>query len=93
VPAQVQLAAYRLVQEALTNVVRHAGAASVEVVLDWRPAELMVSVTDDGSGPAGRRPASGHGLTGIAERVAAAGGRVVFGPAPAGGFRVEAVFG
>ncbi|MEV4414679.1 sensor histidine kinase [Catellatospora sp. NPDC049609] len=93
VPAQVQLAAYRLVQEATTNVVKHAGAASVEVALDWRPGELAVTVTDDGRGAADRRPAGGHGLTGIAERVAAAGGKVVFGPAPAGGFRVEAVFG
>ncbi len=92
VPAQVQLAAYRLVQEAITNVVKHAGATSVEVVLDWRPGELAVTVTDDGRGP-DARPAGGHGLTGIAERVAAAGGRVAHGPAPAGGFRVEAVFG
>jgi signal transduction histidine kinase len=91
-PADVQLAAYRLVQEALTNVVKHAGANSVEVTVDWRPGELRVGVEDDGRGSAGEE-GGGHGLIGIRERVVAAGGKVETGAAGQGrGFRVAAVF-
>ena len=89
-PADVQLAAYRLVQEALTNVVKHAGASTVEVTVDWRPDQVEVSVVDDGQGPAGSG-AIGHGLVGIRERVTAAGGSVTFG-SPGKGFQIVAVF-
>ncbi|MGW2592613.1 sensor histidine kinase [Streptomyces sp. NPDC001515] len=78
---------YRIVQEALTNVVRHAGAGTARVVLDHGPEALTVTVTDDGRGPGG---GVGHGLTGIRERAAAHGGTARTGPGPDGrGFRVE----
>jgi signal transduction histidine kinase len=90
VPAEVGTAAYRIVQEALTNVVKHAGGASAQVALDWRETELVVTVLDDGPGPVGR-PGGGHGLIGITERAAACGGSAQFGPRPdTGGFRVSA---
>ncbi|MET8358593.1 sensor histidine kinase [Micromonospora sp. NPDC005171] len=91
-PAAVDLAAYRVVQEALTNVLRHAGVASAEVTVDYRADELTVEVTDRGVG-AGEAPiddAGGHGLAGMRERVAALGGRLTTGPRAGGGFRVYA---
>ncbi|MGH8944746.1 MAG: sensor histidine kinase, partial [Acidimicrobiia bacterium] len=88
VPADVELAAYRIVQEGLTNVTRHAEATSVTVAVEHRPDELVVRVDDDGRGvPA--RPGDGHGITGMRERVAALGGDIYAGPKPGGGFRVE----
>jgi signal transduction histidine kinase len=91
-PAGTDLAAYRIVQEALTNVLRHAGPASAAVRVVWGPSELEVEVTDDGSGPAPGTPLEGgNGLTGMRERAAAAGGRLEAGPGPDGGFRVRAV--
>lgn len=96
---QVQLAAYRVVQEALTNVVKHAGAATVEVALHWHADSFEVSIADDGRPGAEPAPdpgpdqaGAGYGLTGLRERVTAAGGRIEFGAGPAGGFRVRAVF-
>ena len=90
VPPDVATAAYRIVQEALTNVVRHAGAAPARVALDWRESELVVTVHDDGPGP-GAGPEPGQGLVGITERAAACGGSARFGPGPgARGFRVSA---
>ncbi|WP_232233957.1 sensor histidine kinase [Micromonospora chokoriensis] len=91
-PAAVDLAAYRVVQEALTNVLRHAGVASAEVTVDYRADEVTVEVTDRGTG-AGAALADdqgGHGLAGMRERVAALGGRLTTGPRPGGGFRVYA---
>ncbi|NUR72011.1 MAG: sensor histidine kinase [Hamadaea sp.] len=89
-PAEVQVAAYRVVQEALTNVVKHAGATSAEVLVDWT-AGLRVSVSDDGRGAG--TTAGGHGLTGLRERVGAVGGRISVGAGDQGkGFRVAAVF-
>jgi signal transduction histidine kinase len=102
VPADVALTVYRLVQESLTNVVRHAKAQRVRVVLDWRADDLSVEVTDDGrgAGEGGNGGPGGHGglgglgglgLAGMRERVAAAGGRLDTGPGPRGvGFRVAA---
>ncbi|MEU8153563.1 sensor histidine kinase [Micromonospora sp. NPDC048986] len=95
VPAAVDLAAYRVVQEALTNVLRHAGVASAEVTVDYRVDEVTVEVTDRGVGAdrAGTAPADdegGHGLAGMRERVAALGGRLSTGPRAGGGFRVYA---
>jgi signal transduction histidine kinase len=87
-PAGVELTAYRVVQEALTNVVRHAGATRVRVRLDYRPACLTVTVTDDGRGaPSPAVP--GHGIVGMRERVALYGGEFTAGPAPRG-YRVTA---
>ncbi|MGC4793635.1 sensor histidine kinase [Micromonospora saelicesensis] len=96
VPAAVDLAAYRVVQEALTNVLRHAGVGSAEVTVDYRVDEVTVEVTDRGVGAdrAGTAPADdegGHGLAGMRERVAALGGRLTTGPRAGGGFRVYAV--
>jgi signal transduction histidine kinase len=89
-------AVYRVVQESLTNAARHAAGARVCVRLHWRSTELFVEVCDDGvvAGPARSRPASGGGagLTGLAERVTAAGGELTAGPQPDGGFSVRATF-
>ncbi|MFG1871858.1 sensor histidine kinase [Micromonospora arborensis] len=95
-PAAVDLAAYRVVQEALTNVLRHAGVSDAEVTVDYRADELTVEVTDRGAGAAGDRidlaadGVGGHGLAGMRERVAALGGRLTTGPHAGGGFRVYA---
>ena len=95
-PAGVDLSAYRIVQEALTNVVKHAGPAHAQVTIRYRDHEVAVEVIDDGPGVAavaadgrGRR-GTGHGLIGMAERVAAFGGDLEAGPRPGGGFRVAA---
>jgi signal transduction histidine kinase len=91
VPADVGTAAYRIVQEALTNVVKHAGGAPARVALHWRPTELEVTVRDDGPGPGAPAGTGGRGLVGIAERAAACGGSAEFGPDSAGrGFVVSA---
>lgn len=89
----VGLTAYRVVQEALTNVVRHAGAATATVRVATEGAGLVVEVVDDGRGPTPPGAAGGSaglGLVGMAERVAALGGRLDHGPAPDGGFAVHA---
>jgi signal transduction histidine kinase len=94
VPAGVDLSAYRIVQEALTNVVRHAGPARAQVVVCYRDREVTVEVTDDGRGVGAvagdGRARAGHGLVGMRERVAAFGGDLEVGPRPGGGFRVAA---
>jgi signal transduction histidine kinase len=93
-PAGVDLSAYRIVQEALTNVVKHAGPAHAQVVVGYRDQDVTVEVTDDGRGavpPASDgRVGSGHGLIGMRERVQAFGGDLQTGPRPGGGFRVAA---
>jgi signal transduction histidine kinase len=93
--APVDLTAYRIIQESLTNVIRHAGAATAAVVIGYEPSELRISVTDTGSGP-GTGPGAGGGsgglgLIGMRERAAAVGGTVECGAGVAGGFRVSAV--
>ena len=90
VPPGVELAAYRIVQEALTNALRHARAQRATVRLDVEPGRLRVVVSDDGAGPNGQRKPGGHGLVGMRERVAVYGGSLQVGPGPEGGFRVEA---
>ncbi|MEV4538313.1 histidine kinase [Asanoa sp. NPDC049518] len=88
-PLAVDLAAYRVVQESLTNVLRHAGAASAAVVITYLPASVVVEVTDTGRG--GVVGAPGHGLQGMRERVTALGGSLTAGPLSAGrGWRVHA---
>lgn len=89
VPSPVGQAAFRIVQEALTNVVRHAHASSAHVVVATDNGALRVEVTDDGRGGTGGT--EGHGLRGMAERAAALGGRVDTGPRAEGGWRVQAV--
>jgi signal transduction histidine kinase len=93
-PAGVDLSAYRIVQEALTNVVKHAGPARAQVVVGYRHQDVTVEVTDDGRGTmtsgSDGRAGTGHGLIGMRERVAAFGGDLEVGPRPGGGFRVAA---
>ena len=84
----LELAAYRIVQEALTNTRRHARARRARVRLDHSPCSLRIEVTDDGRGPSGG-PA-GHGLIGMRERAALYGGTLTTGTTPDGGFRVVA---
>ncbi|NEC31244.1 sensor histidine kinase, partial [Streptomyces sp. SID8111] len=90
VPPAVGAAAYRIVQEALTNVVRHAGPdPAVRVDLRAEDGALHLSVTDDGTGPPPGRP-PGFGLTGMRERARSVGGTLDAGPREGGGFHVTA---
>ncbi|MFJ8476740.1 sensor histidine kinase [Kitasatospora sp. NPDC094011] len=89
--ATVDLTAFRIVQEALTNVIRHSVAREAVVVLDWRDAAvLVVRVEDPGPAAGGDAGGSGSGLVGMRERAAAFGGTITAGPLPGGGFRVRA---
>jgi signal transduction histidine kinase len=99
VPPAVAVAAYRIVQESLTNVARHAGLATALVRLSYQPEHLLVEVVDDGRAPNGKLPAdngggsgggSGSGIAGMRERAATVGGRLDAGPLPGGGFAVVA---
>ncbi|TDE20040.1 sensor histidine kinase [Actinomadura sp. 6K520] len=90
-PAPVGLAGYRIVQEALTNAVRHSGAEQVTVSVRRVSGAVVVQVDDDGTGPAATASAAGgNGLRGMRERAASVGGQVTAGPRPAGGYRVWA---
>ena len=90
-PEGAELAAYRVVQESLTNTRKHAGlAATAAVALRYEPDALVVEVTDDGLGLTSET-AAGHGLAGMRERIAMYGGTVTAGPLPGGGFRVTAL--
>jgi signal transduction histidine kinase len=91
-PFAVDVAAFRIVQEALTNVARHAGPATATVRISYGDRDLSVQVDDDGRGLSahGSAPGSGKGLVGMRERVAALGGDLQAGPRPGGGFRVRA---
>ena len=89
-PAGTDLAAFRIVQEALTNVARHAGPSRATVVISYG-ANLVVEVEDDGRGvPGGTTAGSGNGIAGMRERAVALGGSLEAGPKPDGGFRVVA---
>jgi len=95
VPAFASVSAYRIVQEALTNTVRHAKATSVRVALAVVAGRLEIEIIDDGTGPdeqlVEQAESNGHGLRGMRERIDALGGTLVAGPAPSGGgFRVYA---
>jgi signal transduction histidine kinase len=102
VPAGVDLSAYRIIQEALTNVVKHAGGGAHCVVsLDYGEEALHIRVTDDGGGSLVLSPASprglgvpvagtGHGIIGMRERANLCGGDFIAGALPAGGFEVKA---
>ena len=90
-PPGVDLAAFRIIQEALTNVTRHAGPATATISLTYGDDELTVQVDDDGKGrPLSGANGSGNGIPGMRERAAALGGRLEAGPRPGGGFRVRA---
>ncbi|WP_404961975.1 sensor histidine kinase [Streptomyces sp. 147326] len=86
----VDLAAFRILQEALTNVVRHSGARTARIRLGWRPRALELRVEDDGPATGGATDGSGNGLVGMRERASALGGDIEAGPRPDGGFRVIA---
>jgi signal transduction histidine kinase len=100
-PPGVDLAAFRVVQEALTNVIKHAGQARTMVRLDYGPRDLLITVSDDGP-PAGLGPpvapsgagsgsgSGGRGLIGLRERIAVYGGELDAGPRPGGGWRLAA---
>ena len=87
-PPGIDLAAYRVVQEALTNVLKHAGAARAQVAIRYGPAALELRITNDGQ--ARRNGRSGHGLVGMRERVALYGGELEAGPQHGGGYAVRA---
>jgi signal transduction histidine kinase len=92
-PPGIDHAAYRILQESLTNVLRHAGPdAQATVCLRFEPDALTIRVTDDGIGPSGgtARSGGGHGLDGMSERAAAVGGQLSAGPRDSGGFEVVA---
>jgi signal transduction histidine kinase len=89
-PSDVDQTAYRIVQEALTNVSRHAGQASASVRICYRPGALTVQVDDDGTGTPQQPAVPGLGLIGMRERVSSLGGRLQAGPRGHGGFRVWA---
>jgi len=87
-PAGLDLAVYRIVQEALTNTRKHAGPARASVAVRYGPDALDLQIIDDGR--AGANGAGGHGLIGMRERVALYGGRLDTGPGPDGGFTIHA---
>jgi signal transduction histidine kinase len=89
-PPAVDLSAYRILQEAITNVLKHAGASQVDVRIHHGASALELTVVDDGSGPAGEPAGSGHGLIGMRERVELFGGSLEAGGSELGGFRVRA---
>jgi signal transduction histidine kinase len=88
-PAGVDLSAYRIVQEALTNALKHAGPASAQVVVRYRPEEVELEISDDGRGPGDGRE-GGHGLVGMRERAALVGGNVESGSEDGRGYTVRA---
>jgi signal transduction histidine kinase len=90
-PEAVDVSVYRIVQEALTNVLKHAGPARADVTVGRAQDAVTIEVTDNGTGEPGRpTPADGHGLAGMRERAAVFGGELHAGPRPGGGFAVRA---
>jgi signal transduction histidine kinase len=85
-----ELSMYRIVQEALTNVLRHGGAATATLRVRYARDEVVVEVVDDGVGTSSGDSSGGHGLIGMRERVAVFGGRLETGALPDGGWRVLA---
>jgi signal transduction histidine kinase len=93
VPIGLDLASYRIIQEGLTNALKHAGPVAAHVSVIWGPDSLELCVADEGPGPrAGRRRPGdgGHGLIGMRERVRLYSGELEAGPRPGGGFRIRA---
>jgi signal transduction histidine kinase len=90
-PLGIELSAYRIVQEALTNALKHAGDARATVRISYSPDQLELEVADDGVGGPARVAGGGHGLAGMRERVALYGGRLDAGRRPERGFAVRVV--
>jgi signal transduction histidine kinase len=90
-PVGIDRTAYRIVQEALTNVLKHAAAPHASVRVGFEPEALVLEINDDGRGRSAQRNGVGHGLAGMRERVALYGGKFDAGPDPGGGFRVRAL--
>jgi signal transduction histidine kinase len=88
-PVGIELSAYRIVQEALTNALKHAGDATASVSVRYGEDTLELEIVDDGPGAAAPVASGGHGLAGMRERVALYGGRIDTGLKPSGGFRVR----
>ncbi|MFE7465937.1 sensor histidine kinase [Streptomyces sp. NPDC057499] len=90
VPPGADLAAFRIVQEALTNVVRHSGSRTARVRVGYRPGRIRLGIDDEGPATGTDAGGSGNGLAGMRERAAGLGGTIEAGPRPGGGFRVRA---
>jgi signal transduction histidine kinase len=88
-PRAIDLSAYRIAQEGLTNALKHASASQADVTVDYAPGQLKIEVRDDGVGADGS-DGLGHGLVGIRERVKIYGGEMTAGPTPSGGFLLSA---
>jgi len=89
-PAAVDISVYRIVQESLTNVLKHAGPSCANVTIGCNHDSVTIEITDDGAGESGTRTlVDGHGLAGMRERVTIFGGELCAGPRPAGGFAVN----
>ena len=88
-PVGIELSAYRIVQEALTNALKHAGDAHATVLVRYGTDSLELEIVDDGAGAAAGVPSGGHGLVGMRERVALYGGRLDAGRRPSGGFAIR----
>jgi signal transduction histidine kinase len=88
-PVGIELSAYRIVQEALTNALKHAGDARASVHVRYAPDSLELEIIDDGAGASAHIPSGGHGLVGMRERVALYGGRLDAGRRPSGGFAIR----
>ena len=89
-PQSLDLAAYRIIQEALTNAAKHAAGAHVCITIRWETEVVAIEIHDDGPGADGAPSPDAHGLVGMRERVRIHGGHFVAGTAPSGGFRIHA---
>src|SRR5690625_6822249 len=90
-PPGAGLTIYRIAQESLTNILKHAGpGASATVLVQWTPGSLVLQVNDDGRGAAAGSDGAGHGLLGMRERATMLGGTLTAGPRTGGGYRVRA---
>jgi signal transduction histidine kinase len=89
-PIGLDLSAYRIVQEALTNILKHAQASKASVRIRYEPEAVELEVVDDGLGPVQDETQSGQGIIGMRERAALVGGALRVGRAPGGGFAVDA---